>query len=248
MSHTPRDDRFAKALAGRARARAAEQRALEATLRDGARPSGVDRIAAALEAQADRESASQATRAALAPASTMRARRSPLGWLAIAAAPLAAAAAIALAVRARPHLEEGGAAKYIVSVSGHVETERARGDVVFASLQARPDAIQEVILRPRERSGTALAAKVLVVRGGVGALVDVPTEISDAGVVRFDMPGALLEGASEVRVAIAPPAQLAEAAAVAARPAGSLPMAGRRDVVVVHVPIEAPTGANAPGR
>jgi hypothetical protein len=247
MSHTSRDDRFGKALAERARARAAEQRAIEAPLRAGALPSGVDRIAAALEAQAHRESASHSTRAVLVPAPT-RARRSPLAWLAVAAVPLAAAAAIALAVRARPHPEEGGVAEYTVSVSGHVETERARGDVVFASLEARPDAIQEVILRPRERSATALAAKVLVVRGGVGAPVDVPTEVSEAGVVRFDMPGALLEGASEVRVAIAPPAQLAETTAGAARASGPMATAGRRDAVVVRVPIEAPMGAGAPHR
>lgn len=245
MSSTQRDERFANALAERARARAAEQRAIEAPLRNAAPSSSVDRIAAALDAQAHRESTARAPLPALPPAA--RARRSPLAWLAVAAAPLAVAAAIAFVVRGGPHREDGAATEYVVSVSGHVETERARGDVVFASLQARPDAIEEVILRPRERAGTVVAAKVLVVRDGVGVVVDVATEVSEAGVVRFDMPGALLQGASEVRVAIAPPAQLAETAAAAVHTLVP-PTAGRRNVVVVRVPIEAKAGANAPAQ
>lgn len=232
MSEAMRDESLTKALAERARARAGEQRAIESRLRDEVWPSGVDRIAAALEAQARRESSARAA------SSARRTLRPRLAWLAVAALPLAAAAAIVLVGRekARMHTEESRSAEYVVSVTGHVDTQRAASDDSFASLQARPDAIQQVLLRPRHRSATALAAKVLVVRDGVGVPVDVATEISEAGVVRIEIPGTLLVGASEVRVAIAPPALLADIAARATHEAA--PATASSDVVVVRVPIE----------
>ncbi len=232
MSDALHDESLTKALAEHSRARTAEQHAIESRLGDGAPVSRVDAIAAALEAQAERESSARAA------SPTKRAPRPRVAWLAVAALPLAAAAAIVLVARekARTHTEEIGAAEYAVAVSGHVDTLRAGGDDSFASLQARPDAIQQIVLRPRHRSNAVLAAKVLVVRDGVGVPVDVATEISDAGVVRFDIAGALLIGASEVRVAIAPPALLAEVAARAANEAR--PTTTIRDVVVVRVPIE----------
>ena len=226
MSHADSRDALAKALADRARARAAEQRELEASLRDGTPPSGVDAITAALDAQAARESTAR-------PAS---AGRTALRWLAVAVVPMAAAAAVLLVLRSGPRALPLDTPSYEVAVTGHVQTERAGGPRVFTSLEAHADALEQVVLRPRERIGTKVDAKVVLVKGGAGTVADITTEVSDAGGVRFDVPGALLEGVSEVRVAIAPPALLDET--VAAASSGATTQLGRAGATIVRVPVD----------
>jgi hypothetical protein len=180
-----RDQDWLRAAGARARARAEEQRALEGP---GGDP---DRILAALDAQARR-----------APARASG-RRAAFGWIAAGALPLAAAAAFVVGSRASsPTAHDASAGDYVVSITGHVQAERGAGDGVYGALEARPDAVEEVILRPRARASRPVTAKILVVRDGAESPLDVPTDVSEAGAVRFEVPGATLAGASELRVRI----------------------------------------------
>lgn len=231
------DDRLVKLVGARARARAhavaAEAEALaHAPDTDVART--VERTLAALGAQ---RAASMTS--AVVPSRPRGARRPRLGvrggrWLA-AIVPLAAAVALVVAApwRARPAVTPG---EYVVEVRGHVETERASPGASFATLEARDGSFQSVIVRPRIATHAPLAAKVLVVRGAVGAPLGVTPEASELGTFRVDIPGDALRGASEVRIVIAPRADLDEAASAAALS----PPRSVHEAVVLRVPVEPP--------
>ncbi len=158
----------------------------------------------------------------------------------MAIAPFAAAAAVALLLF-RPRAERGVAiGEYVASVSGHVDAVRAARPDDDATLDALPGSVEEVIVRPREATGAKVAASVLVVRGGIAAPTELPLEVSPLGAVRFDMPGDLLLGASEVRVVVAEPEHLAAAVRMAAHGDALGTTVG----AVVRVPVRAPAEKN----
>jgi hypothetical protein len=141
----------------------------------------------------------------------------------------------------------GGAAPgapldYTVSVNGHVETTRTALRVEHTTLEARDDARQEVIVRPQDAVRGPLAAGVLVAGAGTAVVADVETEISELGVVRFDVPGPLLRGARELVVVIAPagahPCTFAGSRTLACDAQKVADASRSRDAAVIRIPVE----------
>jgi hypothetical protein len=223
MSGRERNDKLLQQLGEEARARAAAAARIEEPRGGAGQSAAADRILAAMAAK-------RADAPARPPTTIPRKRGA---WLAAAVVPLAAAAAIVIGLRSRAH--ETFAAEYVASVTGHVATERAGHEAVFTTLQATDGALEQVIVRPREATKGAVAAKVLVVRPSGVEETAFPIEVSELGVVRFDAAGEALRGASEVRIVIAPPDALDDAVKRAKDPAAPPVL---RDAVVVRVPVE----------
>lgn len=224
---TTRDD-LVKGLGAHARARAHEVRALEHTLRANVDPAATERILQALAA---------GNRGVAAPTGGSRSR----GRWPVALVPLAMAASVALAMRASStNVPAAPVGEYSVTVDGRAEVQRAARDGVATALEARDGSLQRVTVRPRMAVSGRVAATVLVVGAAVAVADGVEPEVSDLGVVRFEVPGEILARATEVRVVIAPAAQLA--AATSAAVAGGLPPSPRGPgaAVVVRIPVEAP--------
>jgi hypothetical protein len=223
-------DDLLKRLGERARARAREAEAFE-EIRAPRHPAAfrraerIDGLLAAIEGAPSSRSAS--------------ARPRRLGWRWSAAlVPFAVAAVVALAVRAgRP--VEAPVGDYTFAVSGRVDRVRSASDDPATVLEPREGALQQVIVRPREAARAPVAAQVLLVGPTGAAAAGVEPEVSDLGVVRFDVPGERLRGASEVRVVIAPPAELASAVATVVASASGDPQRLGGGAVVVRVPVEA---------
>jgi hypothetical protein len=230
-------DSLVSQLAARARARDAEARAHEDRIAGAPTDPATDDILAALAAQDAARIATPLERlpvvTPIAPHAERSGSRSWGKWAA-AIVPLAAAAAFAvhLGFSSGP---EGAAGDYVVSVAGHIETDRAATDSAASTLEARAGSIQEVVLRPREKVAMPVAARILADFTGGVAVLDIPAEVTDRGVVRFTARGDALRGASEVRVVIAPPAKL-EAAIDRAKKG---PYAGEPGVTVVRIAVDA---------
>jgi hypothetical protein len=151
-----------------------------------------------------------------------------------AAASLAMAAGFALAMHAHPRdAERAPLAEYSFAVTGKVDVARAEHDETATSLERRDGSTQQVVIRPRDAVRAPIAAEVLAVRASGVTRAEVTTEISDLGVVRFDLAGDGLRDATELRVVIAPPADLASAVAAAA---GSTVIAA--PAVLVRIPVD----------
>jgi hypothetical protein len=187
MSGHERLDPFVSVVAARARERAAEHDPADLPLSDGELATARDRILAALDAKHP-------------PAPRATGRRFAR-WTTLGIASLATAAALALRLGAAPAAPLD-AREYTVSVTGHVESERAATRPPASTLQSRAGAVQEVVLRPRAPVASAIEAGVLVVRGGQAAPLAARTDVTDRGVVRFTVDGDALVGASEVRVVL----------------------------------------------
>jgi hypothetical protein len=226
---SPSDD-LLKRVGDRARARADEADALEVEIRAPREPAAFRRTA--------KVDGVLAAIAAAGPASAPPVKRAPRwAWIA-GVAPLAAAAVVVLAVRAS-HAPQAPVGEYTFAVSGRVDRARAAHDDVATSLEPREGSLQQVIVRPREAARGPVAAQVLVVRPGGAAAAGVEAEVSELGVVRFDVAGERLRGASEVRVVIAPPDAIDRAVARVTASGAGEPASLDGGAVVVRVPVEA---------
>ncbi len=196
-------------VGARARAREAGARRIEESCVNGARAADHDRILSALDAQRSAELRAEAPCSA-------RVRRFAVptkGWVAATAATFAAAAAVVLAIRVGP-ASEAGPMDYTVSVTGRVEATRSAPAVPHTTLEARDDAMQEVVVRPREANHAKVVASVLVDRAGSRVPSGIAPEISELGAVRFDVPGPMLHGATALIVVLASPENGRDAAEI----------------------------------
>lgn len=172
-------------------------------------------------------------------APTKRAR--VLSWRAFAA-PLAVAAAVAVAVAWRAPSSAVTLPTYSVEVRSGASEHRAaaatsHGVAVVDDGTAAP---VELVLRP-EHAAALVAAYVFVERAGrVAAVEGVVVERSSEGAVRVRGPAAIAAGATALRVVIvASKSQIGASEALAlAQPGAALPLAVR--VVVVPVVAVAP--------
>lgn len=164
-------------------------------------------------------------------AATVASPRRKAPWVALV---LPVAAALALAV-GRPWQAplEAEFGPFVASVSGHVEHERGAARTDSVTLEGVSGARQEVVVRPVSAIRAPMSAAVLVARGSTLERTEVGLEVSEAGVVRFEIDGERLQGASEVRVVLARTENLARAVE---RALAALPVS-RADGLVVILPV-----------
>lgn len=164
-------------------------------------------------------------------AKTIAPPRRKAAWVALV---LPVAAALALAI-GRPWQAplEAEFGPFVASVSGHAEHERGARPSGEPILEALSGARQEVVVRPVSAVRVPMSAAVLVARGATLERAEVEVEVSEAGVVRFEIDGERLQGASEVRVVLARTENLARAVE---RALAALPVS-RADALVVILPV-----------
>ena len=129
------------------------------------------------------------------------------------AAPLAAAAAIALFVGRGPSGSDAALASYELVVEGAGRDERSGAAPAPAeTIEVERGGHLTFLLRPRAARSAEVAARAMIEHDGALRAWDVPSQVSDQGVVRIDATGAglasLPAGASRVVVFVGNPSRL----------------------------------------